>query len=116
MEFNQEVFCHNLKALRIAKRLNRYEVSIQSNIIYQYYCSIEKGVKVPNFKAVISIANALNTDISHLLLNTSNLNNEALLKNAVMSEIKSITDENLLNNFYDFLILLKTQLDVKRYD
>lgn len=109
--FDNELFCSNLTKLRQLKGYNKYEMSIQADIQYQYYCEIENGNATPNFRAVISIANALDTDISHIL-GKKHISNEDSLRSDIMTAIKKISDKNILKKFYSIIILVKTWNDV----
>lgn len=105
MVFDFELFCKNLKTLRESKGLNKYEMSIQANISHSYYTSIENGHKIPNFKTVILIANAIHTDISHLLKNEN-----TGVKEAIMDEIVFMlnsSNEEMQTKHYKNLIAYK---------
>lgn len=106
--FDYELFCKKLTALRKAKEYNKYQMSIQANIQYQYYCDIENGRSIPNFKAVISIANALHVNLKELLTETENYNTD-ITKLNVVSNIKEINNPYLLNKCYEILLLVKRQ-------
>ncbi len=109
MVFGYGIFCKNLKVLRKAAGYNKFQMSIQANINYQYYCNIENGNRIPNFKTVISIANALKISISQLL-NCVPLKDSSVLELSVISKLKSISDDtDLLIKLYEVLIALKTQ-------
>ena len=58
MVFDYDVFCENLKLLRETAGYSKFQMSIQANVHYQYYCNIENGNRIPSFKIVIAIANA----------------------------------------------------------
>lgn len=117
MEFNDKEFCSRLTALRIARNLSKYEASIQADIHYPYYCLIENGNKTPNFKAVISIANALKTDLS-ALINDENLNGsvEDITRFKILSKLDTLNDTDLLKKFLQFAIMLRTNYQVKNND
>lgn len=108
MTFNYLEFCNNVKKLREQKGYNKYQMSIQSDINYPYYCEIENGNSLPNFKAVISIANALDINLSNLL-GYEFTTKDDVLKNSILSKINAISDENVLNKLYKFTIMLKTR-------
>ncbi len=108
MNFDYEIFCKNVQELRKIKKFNKYEMAIQSNIQYQYYCDIENGKSPPNFKAVIAIANALNTNITQLLSDTYSTENECL-KADVLSMIQTISNRDILEKYLKFIIFLKTR-------
>ena len=77
-------------------------MSIQADIHYSYYLAIENGKMVPNFKRLISIANALDTDISHLLGHKP-LSKEDIVKKEILSKLLK-ADDKLLDSLYDILI------------
>lgn len=106
MEFNYELFCKRIKYLRELKKYSKYQLSIQANIHYQYYCNIENGNKIPNFKSVILIANALNTNLSALLLQ-NNLNENKIIINNILSMLQQVNDKSLQRKYYEMIILLK---------
>lgn len=110
MKFDNKIFCENVRTLRILNGYNKYEMSIQANIYYQYYCAIENGDVVPNFRAVISIANALNMDIEHLLSIPSSPEKDYLISE-IVTILSKTHDEKLLNIFYSMINLLKTWVD-----
>lgn len=112
MNFDQEIFCTNVKYLRELKGYNKYEMSIQANIIYQYYCDLENGKKVPNFKSVIYIANALSVDIGTLLGNRKiDTENDAtrVIKLCILAKIKTLTDDDTIRKINKFAIMLKAR-------
>lgn len=106
--FDYELFCKKLTYLRQAKEYNKYQMSIQANIYYQYYCNIESGRAIPNFKAVISIANALHVNLSELL--SERINDDVdIIKLNIISNIKEIDNLSLINKCYDILLLIKNR-------
>lgn len=112
MEFENDLFCQRVKELRKLKGLNKFQMSIQTNIHYSYYCDIENGNSIPNFKAVISIANALKTNLSTLL---SPVDSEEIitLKISIMANIKTIRNEDYLTKCHEIIqLLLKRQGDL----
>ena len=94
--FDYELFCKKLTYLRQAKEYNKYQMSIQANIHYEYYCDIENGKSIPNFKSVIYIANALHVNLKELLTETEDYNTE-------------INNPSLINKCYEILLLVKSQ-------
>ena len=112
MTFDYEKFCKRLKILRKMTGYNKYQMSIQSNIHYQYYCNIENGNRVPNFKIIISIANALKVDLACLLDTDDNEKN--ILINSIEDKLSSVADNSsLLEKFNDVLLAIKNQTEVK---
>lgn len=107
MEFNKNIFCKNVTKLRKLKGYTKYQASIQSDIYYQYYCNIENGVVTPNFKNIISIANALNTNISSLIGVNTDLDESKVIRDSIISMIKEIDNADLLNKFYKFILIIK---------
>lgn len=110
MSFDNELFCRNLKSFREKQGLTEFELSIQSNINYSTYCSVENGKRIPNFKMIISIANALKMDITSLISENNKVENYELIV-STMSNIRPITDKMILNGLYEILLLLKTRRD-----
>jgi len=106
--FDYEIFCKNIKELRELKSMNKYEMSIQADIQYQYYCDIENGKSIPNFRAVISIANALNTNITKLISNNYSNSND-YIKSDIISMLQTISDKNILQKYLNIIIFLKTR-------
>lgn len=106
--FDYELFCKKLTDLRQAKEYNKYQMSIQANIHYGYYCSIENGKSIPNFKSVIYIANALHVNLKELLTETEDYNTD-ITKLNVISNIKEINNPSLINKCYEILLLVKSQ-------
>lgn len=106
--FDYKLFCKKLTALRKAKGYNKYQMSIQANIQYEYYCRIEKGKAIPNFKSVIYIANALHVNLSELLSNTEDYNEDINMLN-ITSNIKKIDNLYLANMCYEILVLIKNK-------
>lgn len=115
MNFCKEIFCSNLTKLREAKGYNKYEMSIQANIHYTYYLDIENGKMIPNFKGLVSIANALDTDIAHLLNEQSDSNTE-ILKREILSKLSKVKECALLNQLYKIAITIKLWKDVNNHD
>lgn len=110
MVFDYNVFCENLKFLREMAGLNKYQMSIQVDISYQYYCNIENGNRPPNFKTVIAIANVLKVDISQLIVQ-HNLDDKNVQILSIMSKLRSIShDRTLLTKLYGVLLAIKTQM------
>lgn len=106
--FNYELFCKKVKTIRKLKGYNRLQMSIQANIQYEYYCRIEKGKAIPNFKSVIYIANALHVNLSELLSNTEDYNEDINMLN-ITSNIKKIDNLYLANMCYEILVLIKNK-------
>ncbi len=106
--FDYELFCKKLTYLRQAKEYNKYQMSIQANIHYEYYCDIENGKSIPNFKSVIYIANALHVNLKELLTETEDYNTD-ITKLNVISNIKEINNPSLINKCYEILLLVKSQ-------
>lgn len=106
MEFDHATFCKNLKELRERKGYNKYEMSIQADIHYSYYLAIENGKMVPNFRGLISIANALNTDISHLL-GRKPLHKKDIVKKEILSKLLKVQNNELLDSLYSILISIR---------
>ncbi len=106
--FDYELFRRKLTSLREARGYNKYQMSIQANIHYQYYCDIENGRSIPNFKSVIYIANALHVNLKELLTETENYNTD-ITKLNIISNIKEINNPYLLNKYYEILLLVKRQ-------
>ncbi len=106
--FDYKLFCKKLTILRKAKGYNKYQMSIQANIQYQYYCDIENERSIPNFKAVISIANALHVNLKELLTETENYNTD-ITKLNIISNIKKVDNISLINKCYEILLLIKCQ-------
>lgn len=96
--------------MRKEKGYNKYEMSIQADIHYTYYLSIENGRLIPNFKGLISIVNALNTDISHLLSEKSYSKTE-ILKTDILSKLTKVTNEDFLIRLLNILIAVKLWSD-----
>ena len=115
MNFNREIFCSNLTRLREAKGYNKYEMSIQSNIHYSYYLDIENGKQIPNFKGLISIANALDTDIAHLLNEQEEPDTETL-KREILSKLSKVKDAVLQDQLHRIAIAIKLWKDVNTHD
>lgn len=112
MEFDYQLFCTRITELRNKRGYNKYEMAIQADINYQYYCDIENGNSIPNFKAAISIANALKTNLSHLL--DSRYSNECEeMKIVIMSKVKLIKNKDLLQKYQELIKMLKTQVDLE---
>lgn len=108
MIFDYEVFRKRIKYLRELRGYSKYQFSIQANIHYQYYCNIENGKKIPNFKAVIAIANALNTDLSTLISDVDvNIGVENDLIISIASKLQRIVSRTLQQKFYNIIVLLK---------
>ena len=94
--FDYELFRKKLTALRKAKGYNKY------------HCNIESGRAIPNFKAVISIANALHVNLSELL--SERINDDVdIIKLNIISNIKEIDNLSLINKCYDILLLIKNR-------
>ena len=106
--FDYELFRRKLTSLREARGYNKYQMSIQANIHYQYYCDIESGRSIPNFKSVISITNALHINLSELLSEIEDYNTD-IAKLNIISNIKKIDDISLINKCYEILLLIKRQ-------
>lgn len=106
MEFNSEVFCKNLRNLREAKGYNKYEMSIQADIHYTYYLDIENGNLTPNFRGLISIANALNTDIAHLF-GEKQYSEIDDIKNEITLKLRKVSDDDFLLKLYNILISIR---------
>ncbi len=106
MQFDYPAFCKNLAELRKRKGYNKYEMSIQADIHYSYYLAIENGKMVPNFKGLISIANALNTDISHLL-GKKPLHKKDIVKKEILSKLLKADNDALLNSLYSILVSIR---------
>lgn len=106
MEFDNKLFCKNVTRLRKLKGYSKYELSIQADIYYQYYCDIENGRVTPNFKGVISIANALDTNITDLISDVPISKNKSIKAN-IISLIKSINDYDLINKIYKYILMIK---------
>mgnify|MGYP000896753816 CR=1 FL=1 len=110
MEFDQKIFCENLVRMRKEKGYSKYEMSIQADIHYTYYLDIENGKFIPNFRRLISIANALNTDIAHLLGQKKYSKTDSL-KNEIFSKLIKINDENFLLSLFNILIYIRLWSD-----
>ena len=109
MVFDYDVFCKNLKLLREAAGYSKFQMSIQANVHYQYYCNIENGHRIPSFKIVISIANALKISVFQLL-NNRLIKDSSALEISVLSKLRSVSDNpELLSRLYAVLIAIKTQ-------
>lgn len=108
MKFDYNNFCRKLKELRKIRGLNKFQMSIQSNIHYGYYCNIENGKSIPNFKALVSIANALKVDLSTLLDCKESIEDTSLKIN-ILSNLKSMNNEYLLHKSLKVLYMLKEQ-------
>lgn len=109
MVFDYDVFCENLKLLRETAGYSKFQMSIQANVHYQYYCNIENGNRIPSFKIVIAIANALKISVSQLL-NYRLIKDSTALEISVLSKLKSISNNpELLSKLYAVLIAIKTQ-------
>lgn len=102
--YNFDILKENLKKLREFKGYSRYDLSIASDIHYQYYCAIESGLKIPNFKAIISLANALDTDISSLFRATIMPEEIQLkLKNKIIHKLNCMSDKTKLYKYNEVL-------------
>ncbi|GFI62519.1 hypothetical protein IMSAG049_01703 [Clostridiales bacterium] len=106
LEFDKKVFCENLTKMRKEKGYNKYEMSIQANIHYTYYLSIENGKMIPNFKGLISIANALNTDIAHLL-GKKKYSKKEIIKKDVLSNLTKVENDDFLLRLLNVLISIR---------
>ena len=106
MEFDNKIFCENLERLRKEKGYNKYEMSIQADIHYTYYLAIESGKMLPNFKRLISIANALDTDISHLISkkNSSKVDSR---KKDISLNLAKVQNEEFLEKLSDILTYIR---------
>lgn len=111
MTFDYEIFCRRLKTLRKMAGYNKYQMSIQSNIHYQYYCNIENGNRVPNFKIIISIANALKVDLAYLL-DTDDDEKNILIDKIEKTLTLASKDSSLLEKLNDVLFAIKNQTEV----
>lgn len=108
MTFDYATFCENLKMLREDAGYTKLQMSIQTDIYYQYYCNIENGNRVPNFKNIIAIANALKVSISQLM-NYRPSNDYSALEFSIVNKLKSASDNrDLLLDLYAVLIAIKT--------
>lgn len=110
MEFDSKVFCKNLERLRKEKGYNKYEMSIQADIHYTYYLAIENGKMTPNFRRLISIANALDTDISHLI-SKKNYSKVDSIKKEILLKLSKVQNEELLEKLFDILTYIKIWSD-----
>lgn len=106
--FNYKMFCKKVKSLREARGYNKYQMSIQANIHYEYYCDMENGKAIPNFKAVIYIANALHVNLAELLSDTEDNEEDIKILN-ITSNVKKIDNLYLANKCYEILLLIKNQ-------
>ncbi len=110
MKFDHIAFCKNLREFRERKGYNKYEMSIQADIHYSYYLAIESGKAIPNFRGLISIANALNTDISHLL-GKKPLHKKDIIKKEILSKLQNVKNDELLDSLYSILISIRLWSD-----
>lgn len=109
MTFDYDTFCKRVKDLRKINGMNKFQMSIQSNIQYQYYCDIENGKNAPNFKNVIFIANALKTDLGTLLKeNDNSLMNT--LKSDTISSLKQIQNDEILMKCNEIFLLFQEKM------
>lgn len=106
VDFDQKTFCRNLTELRKAKGYNKYEMSIQSDIHYTYYLDIENGNRLPNFRGLVSIANALNTDIAHLT-GTKEFSKTDTIKKDILSKLQKVKDDEFLERLLNVLISIR---------
>ena len=107
MMFNYDSFRKNLKTLREIAGYNKFQMSIQTNLHYQYYCNIENGNRIPSFKNVIAIANALKISVTQLL-NYELFKDDLLLEQSIITKLRSISDDiELLKKLYEILIVIK---------
>lgn len=108
--FNYNLFCKRLKLFRELAGYNKYEMSIQANIDYKNYCAIENGKRIPNFRIVITLANALHSNISNFLTTEETPEDKALIIH-LMNQINQISDNDtiLLQEIYDILLAIKTK-------
>ena len=113
MSFDYKKFCENLSKLRKEKGYSKYEISIQADIPYTYYLAIENGQQLPNFKRVISIANALNTDIAHLI-GEKQYSKLDKIKKDILSELIKIENDKLLYNLFNILVYIRVWSDVNQ--
>ncbi len=114
MIFDYDSFCRNLKTLRELAGYNKFQMSIQTNLHYQYYCNIENGNRIPSFKNVIAIANALKISITQLL-NYEILKDDSLLEQSILTKLRSISDDiESLKKLYEILIVIKERYMVKK--
>ncbi|GFI61501.1 hypothetical protein IMSAG049_00660 [Clostridiales bacterium] len=112
MTFDYDIFCKNLKTLRELAGYSKFQMSIRANIHYQYYCNIENGNRIPSFKIVIAIANALNVSIFQLL-NYPASGEYSFVELSILSKLKAVSNNTeLLSNLYEVLIAIKTQGEV----
>lgn len=109
MTFDYKEFCKNLKLLRKANGYNKLQMSIQTDLQYQYYCNIENGNRIPNFRIVIAIANALNVSISELL-NCTEAKENSLLEISILAKLRAVSgDREMLSKLHSVLLAVKTQ-------
>ena len=106
MEFDNKIFCENLERLRKEKGYNKYEMSIQADIHYTYYLAIESGKMLPNFKRLISIANALDRDISHLI-SKKNYSKVDSIKKDILLNLAKVQNEEFLEKLSDILTYIR---------
>lgn len=111
MTFDYTIFCKNLERLRKERGYNKLELSIQANIEYSYYCNIENGVDIPNFKNVIGIANALKIDIIPLITRYEQSDVNELILYDIGFKLKKITDRKLLEKHYEYMLSIKRQAE-----
>ena len=108
MEFDKLKFSNKIAKLRKLRGFNKFEMSIQSDLQYQFYCNIEAGRVKPPFKAVITIANALGTTVDELIENSNDKTPERdIMEKDIVKKLNLINDENILKEINEVIFFMR---------
>jgi transcriptional regulator with XRE-family HTH domain len=100
----KEIFAENLRKIRRKKGLTQEKLAEKANMSLQYLALLEIGRKFPSGEMLERIANALDIETYELLAIASSANNELeLLRNDIISEVKTL-NESLAKNITDEVI------------
>ncbi len=89
------MFSENLKAMRKAKGYTQEELAIKLNVVRQTVSKWEKGLSVPDADILVKIADVLDTDVSVLLGETiENENN----KNEIAEQLAKLNEQSAIKN------------------
>lgn len=108
-------FGRKIKKLRELKDFTKYEMSIQADLQYPYYCNIEAGRQLPSLKGIITIANALDTTIDDLINENEKSPERNILEKNFEKRLNNIKDDNILNEIKCIVELMVLQ-NVKKED
>ncbi|RCW43774.1 MULTISPECIES: helix-turn-helix domain-containing protein [unclassified Halanaerobium] len=105
-----------IKKMRYNLNLTQEKLGEKADLHYTYIGQVERGEKIPSFKALQKIADALNIGIEFLVRENENLTVTESIKIKDINELLVNRNERELELIYDFLQDLIDILDYAKIE